>query len=67
MDMSFANQALCIEYLAGLVDKLKPSVYNVPTHIDKDVAKLKLASLGIHIDTLTDEQKRYLESWEEGT
>lgn len=67
MDMSFANQALCIEYLAGLVDKLKPSVYNVPTNIDKDVAKLKLASLGIHIDTLTDEQKRYLESWEEGT
>ncbi len=67
MDMSFANQALCIEHLAGLVEKLKPSVYNVPTHIDKDVAKLKLESLGIYIDNLTDEQKRYLESWEEGT
>ncbi|MCH2525630.1 MAG: adenosylhomocysteinase [Dehalococcoidia bacterium] len=67
MDMSFANQALCIEHLAGLVDKLQPNVYNVPTQIDKDVAKLKLESLGIYIDTLTDEQKRYLESWEEGT
>ena len=54
MDMSFANQALCIEHLAGLVDKLQPNVYNVPTQIDKDVAKLKLESLGIYIDTLTD-------------
>ena len=67
MYMSFANQALCIEHLAGLVDKLQPNVYNVPTQIDKDVAKLKLESMGIYIDTLTDEQKRYLESWEEGT
>jgi adenosylhomocysteinase len=67
MDMSFANQALCAEYLCGLVDKLTPNVYNVPSYIDKNVAILKLDSLNIHIDTLTEEKKQYLESWEEGT
>jgi adenosylhomocysteinase len=66
MDMSFANQALCAEYLVkeGLD---KPGVYNVPEAIDKEVGRLKLASMGITIDTLTDEQRKYLESWELGT
>ncbi|MFA5055474.1 MAG: adenosylhomocysteinase [Dehalococcoidia bacterium] len=66
MDMSFANQALCAEYLVKEgIDK--PGVYNVPTAIDKEVGRLKLASMGITIDTLTDEQRKYLESWESGT
>jgi len=66
MDMSFANQALCAEYLVKEgIDK--PGVYNVPTAIDKEVGRLKLASIGISIDTLTDEQRKYLESWESGT
>ena len=66
MDMSFANQALCAEYLAKKgIDK--PGVYNVPSVIDKEVGRLKLASMGITIDTLTDEQRKYLESWESGT
>jgi len=66
MDMSFANQALCAEYLVKEgIDK--PGVYNVPTAIDKEVGRLKLASMGISIDTLTDEQRKYLESWESGT
>ena len=67
MDMSFANQALCIEYLAGLKSALNQDVHPVPDEIDNTVAKLKLSSLGIGIDTLTEEQKKYLESWEEGT
>jgi adenosylhomocysteinase len=66
MDMSFANQALCAEFLVKEgIDK--PGVYNVPTEIDKNVGKLKLAAMGITIDTLTDEQRKYLESWELGT
>lgn len=66
MDMSFANQALCAEYLVKEgIDK--PGVYNVPTAIDKEVGRLKLASMDITIDTLTDEQRKYLESWESGT
>jgi adenosylhomocysteinase len=66
MDMSFANQALCAEFLVkeGIE---KPGVYNVPTAIDEDVGRLKLAAMGISIDTLTDEQRKYLESWELGT
>ncbi|MBI2856284.1 MAG: adenosylhomocysteinase [Chloroflexi bacterium] len=67
MDMSFANQALSVEYLAGLKEGLKADVYAVPSYIDKEVARLKLDSLGIRIDILTEEQRRYLESWEEGT
>ncbi len=67
MDMSFANQALCIEYLAGLKSALNRDVHTVPIEIDQTVAQLKLASLGVGIDTLTEEQKLYLESWEEGT
>ena len=66
MDMSFANQALCAEFLVKEGIK-KPGVYNVPTAIDENVGKLKLAAMGISIDTLTDEQRKYLESWELGT
>jgi adenosylhomocysteinase len=67
MDMSFANQALCAEYMARNAGKLEPRVYDVPDNIDAEVARLKLRSMGIAIDTLTEEQKRYLTSWEEGT
>jgi adenosylhomocysteinase len=67
MDMSFANQALSIEYLAGLKEELTPEVHPVPLEIDQTVAQLKLASLGVYIDTLTEEQELYLKSWEEGT
>ena len=67
MDMSFANQALCAEYLAKLTEKLERNVYPVPKEIDEAIAGLKLQSLGVQIDTLTDQQKLYLESWEEGT
>ena len=66
MDMSFSNQALCVEYLVK-EKKLPPKVYRVPKEIDETVAKLKLESMGIKIDKLTEEQKRYLESWEMGT
>jgi adenosylhomocysteinase len=67
MDMSFANQALSTEYIAMQEQRLPVDVYDVPEDIDKEVARLKLASMGIEIDTLTDEQKKYLTSWEEGT
>jgi adenosylhomocysteinase len=67
MDMSFANQALCLEYLTRMKGKLEPAVYSVPEKIDQEVGRLKLASMNITIDSLTKEQKRYLESWEEGT
>jgi adenosylhomocysteinase len=67
MDMSFANQALCLEYLTKMQGKLKPAVYPVPDKIDQEVGRLKLASMKIAIDSLTREQKKYLESWEEGT
>ncbi|MCE5242374.1 MAG: adenosylhomocysteinase [Syntrophobacteraceae bacterium] len=67
MDMSFANQALCSEYLAKNHATLKKQVYRVPLEIDKDIARLKLASMGVDIDTLTDEQVKYLNSWEMGT
>jgi adenosylhomocysteinase len=67
MDMSFANQALCVEYLAKSEQTLRPKVYPVPKEIDREIARLKLLSLGIAIDTLTEEQRRYLESWELGT
>ena len=66
MDMSFANQALCVEHLTKS-DRVEPKVYSVPKEIDREIGRLKLASMGITIDTLTDEQRRYLESWEEGT
>jgi len=67
MDMSFANQALCMEYLAKNQETLKTNVYSVPTEIDKEVARLKLEAMGIAIDTLTLDQKKYLSSWDEGT
>ena len=67
MDMSFANQALCAEYMARNAGKLEPRVYDVPDDIDAEVARLKLRSMSIAIDTLTEEQKKYLSSWEEGT
>ncbi|MDD4989143.1 MAG: adenosylhomocysteinase [Candidatus Pacebacteria bacterium] len=71
MDMSFANQALGAEYMVKNGKKLakehQPAVYTIPEEIDKEIARLKLKSLGVSIDTLTSEQKKYLESWEEGT
>ena len=67
MDMSFANQALCAEYIAANASTLERRVYDVPEDIDKEVARLKLKAMGIAIDTLTEEQERYLSSWEEGT
>jgi adenosylhomocysteinase len=67
MDMSFANQALCAEYIAKNHQTLERTVYAVPEKIDRDIARLKLTAMGIEIDTLTDEQVRYLTSWEEGT
>jgi len=67
MDMSFANQALCVEYLVREGAKLGKQVYPVPAEIDEQVASLKLASMNISIDELTPEQRRYLESWEAGT
>jgi adenosylhomocysteinase len=66
MDMSFANQALCSEYVAKS-DKLQTKVYTVPKEIDEKVAELKLKSMGINIDELTGEQKKYLSTWEMGT
>jgi adenosylhomocysteinase len=67
MDMSFANQALCAEYLAKHAKTLERKVYDVPDEIDSQVAWLKLNAMGIEIDTLTKEQEQYLSSWEEGT
>ena len=67
MDMSFANQALSAEYMARNADKLEKKVYSVPEDIDKEIARLKLEAMGIKIDLLTDEQLKYLSSWEEGT
>jgi adenosylhomocysteinase len=67
MDMSFANQALAAEHVARNHESLENQVYSVPDEIDREVARLKLISLGIHIDEMTSEQARYVTSWEEGT
>jgi adenosylhomocysteinase len=67
MDMSFANQALAAEYAIANAATLEPKVYPVPEEIDKEIAKLKLDTMGIEIDELTEEQARYLASWNEGT
>ncbi len=67
MDMSFANQALCLEYMVKNRGRLETKVHPVPEEIDKQVARLKLQSMGINIDKLTPEQKKYLTSWEQGT
>jgi len=67
MDMSFANQALSAEYLMKHGAQLKAGVHTVPKEIDAEIARLKLATLGIEIDSLTAEQQHYLASWNEGT
>ncbi len=67
MDMSFANQSLSVEHLVQHHATLEQKVYNVPVEIDREVARLKLRSMGVTIDTLTDEQVTYLGSWESGT
>ena len=67
MDMSFANQAMSAEYLAQSAHKLSPEVHSVPRDIDEEIGRLKLESMGIHIDSLNDEQERYLASWDIGT
>lgn len=67
MDMSFANQALCSEYMVHINEPLRPGVHPVPEEIDNEVARIKLHSMGISIDALTDEQQKYLASWESGT
>ena len=67
MDMSFANQALCLEYMVKNAARLEKRVYAVPQDIDKNVARLKLAAMGMDIDVLTPEQVKYLAGWEEGT
>lgn len=67
MDMSFANQALSVEWLVAHHGELGPRVYPVPEEIDREVARLKLRAMGIEIDTLTPEQEEYLRSWKQGT
>jgi len=67
MDMSFANQALGLEYAIAHAGELDRKVYPVPAEIDKEIARLKLATMGVDIDTLTEEQAKYLASWDEGT
>jgi adenosylhomocysteinase len=67
MDVDFAGEALCLEHLVQNGAELDPGVHGVPERIDREVARLKLESLGVEIDSLTDEQRRYLSSWEQGT
>ena len=67
MDMSFANQALSVEHLVLQEKRLEVDVHDVPRHIDEEIARLKLAALGVKIDELTDKQRKYLSSWQEGT
>ena len=67
MDMSFSNQALSVEYALQHPGSLERKVHGVPREIDDEIARLKLEAMGIHIDTLTDEQHTYLDSWELGT
>jgi len=67
MDMSFANQSLAAEYVVQHAGELERKVYVVPTEIDEEIARLKLATMGVAIDTLTEEQAHYLSSWDEGT
>ena len=67
MDMSFANQALAAEYIVKHHDELEAKVYSVPEDIDNEIARLKLEAMGVGIDVLTDQQVKYLNSWEEGT
>jgi adenosylhomocysteinase len=67
MDMSFANQALSVEWVLGKRGRLEPGVHPVPAEIDAEVARLKLRAMGIEIDALTAEQEEYLRSWRQGT
>ncbi|GCE06372.1 adenosylhomocysteinase [Dictyobacter aurantiacus] len=67
MDMSFANQALGSEFMLNHAKELKPQVYTLPQDLDKEIARLKLHAMGIKFDTLTEEQEKYLNSWESGT
>jgi len=67
MDMSFANQALCVEYVVKHAGELEKKVHSVPADIDREIARLKLDAMGVQIDVLTPEQVKYLNSWEEGT
>jgi adenosylhomocysteinase len=67
MDLSFANQALSLEYLVQHRDEMEKQVYTIPEAIDREIARLKLEAMGVEIDTLTDEQTKYLASWEAGT
>jgi adenosylhomocysteinase len=67
MDMSFANQALSLEYASRNAGELDRKVYPVPPEIDREIARLKLETMGVDIDQLTAEQARYLASWDEGT
>ena len=67
MDMSFVNQALSMEYLSKEHGNLEKKVYPVPLAIDEEIARLKLASMGVEIDNLTPDQEKYLSSWEMGT
>jgi adenosylhomocysteinase len=67
MDMSFANQALGAEFMVTHAKELEKKVYSIPGVIDREIARLKLAAMGVKIDTLTPEQEKYLNSWEEGT
>ena len=67
MDMSFANQALGALHMLENGDKLEHKVYSIPEEIDREIARYKLEAMGINIDTLTEEQVKYLNSWEEGT
>jgi adenosylhomocysteinase len=67
MDMSFANQALGVVHMIKNAASLEKKVYAVPLEIDQEIARLKLATMGVSIDKLTPEQKKYLADWEEGT
>jgi len=67
MDMSFANQSLSAEYLVKHHKEMKAQVYVVPEHLDREIARLKLESMGHRLDKLTAEQEQYLASWQEGT
>lgn len=67
MDMSFANQSLACEYLKSNEGELEKRVYSVPDEIDREIARIKLESMGHRVDELTDKQKKYLASWEHGT
>ena len=67
MDMSFANQALCVEHIIKFSETLSISVHDVPKEIDEEIGRLKLSTMGVSIDNLTQEQIKYLHSWTTGT